>query len=45
MRQGRDTMGAAFNYVLLVSEPGVYAHNPAYAKQLVLDSIDYLDNG
>jgi len=42
---GPDTMGAAFNYVLLVKEPGAYAHNPPYASQLVLDSIDYLDNG
>ena len=42
---GADTMGAAFNYALLVNEPGAYAHNPAYASQLVLDSIDYLDNG
>jgi predicted CxxxxCH...CXXCH cytochrome family protein len=40
-----DTMGAAFNYVLLLKEPGAYAHNPAYAKQLLLDSIDYLHNG
>jgi trimeric autotransporter adhesin len=42
---GANTMGAAFNYVLLLSEPGAYAHDPAYAKQLILDSIDYLDNG
>jgi trimeric autotransporter adhesin len=44
-QDGANTMGAAFNYVLLVSEPGAYAHNSAYAKKLVLDSIDYLDNG
>jgi hypothetical protein len=42
---GANTMGAAFNYVLLLSEPGAYAHNAAYSKQLILDSIDYLDNG
>ncbi|WP_443093438.1 CxxxxCH/CxxCH domain c-type cytochrome, partial [Geomonas silvestris] len=42
--QGANTMGAAFNYVLLDGEPGAYAHNPMYARQLVLDSIDYLDN-
>lgn len=41
---GANAMGAAFNYVLLVSEPGAYAHNSLYAKQLVMDSIDYLDN-
>jgi trimeric autotransporter adhesin len=42
---GANVMGAAFNYVLLLSEPGAYTHNPLYAKQLVLSSIDYLDNG
>jgi hypothetical protein len=41
---GANVMGAAFNYVLLASDPGAYAHNSQYAKQLVLDSIDYLDN-
>jgi predicted CxxxxCH...CXXCH cytochrome family protein len=38
-------MGAAFNYVLLLKEPGAYAHNSAYEKQLIFDSIDYLYNG
>ncbi len=38
-------MGAAFNYVLMRTEPGIYAHNTTYARQLVLDSIDFLDNG
>jgi predicted CxxxxCH...CXXCH cytochrome family protein len=42
---GANTMGAAFNYVLLLREPGAYAHNSAYAKQLAFDSIDYLYNG
>jgi trimeric autotransporter adhesin len=42
---GADTMGAAFNYALLLSEPGAYAHNSAYTKQLIFDSIDYLHNG
>ena len=42
---GANTMGAAFNYVLLLSDTGAYAHNSQYARQLVLDSIDYLDNG
>jgi len=44
-QDGANVMGAAFNYVLMVSEPGAYAHNSQYAKKLVLDSIDYLDNG
>lgn len=42
---GSDTMGAAFNYALLVSEPGAYAHNSAYARKLISDSVDYLYNG
>jgi predicted CxxxxCH...CXXCH cytochrome family protein len=42
---GADTMGAAFNYALFRAEPGAYAHNSAYTKQLLCDSIDYLYNG
>ena len=38
-------MGAAFNYKLFVAEPGAYAHNPEYAKQLIIDSIDAAYNG
>jgi predicted CxxxxCH...CXXCH cytochrome family protein len=44
-QSGANTMGAAFNYVLLKKEPGGYAHNPGYAKKLIFDSIDYLYNG
>jgi len=44
-QDGANTMGAAYNYVLLKEELGSYAHNLQYAKKLVLDSIDYLDNG
>jgi len=44
-QSGANTMGAAYNYVMLLNDTGAYAHNSAYAKQLVLDSIDYLDNG
>jgi trimeric autotransporter adhesin len=42
---GANAMGAAFNYVLLLSETGAYAHNGAYAKKLIADSIDCLYNG
>jgi hypothetical protein len=38
-------MGAAFNLHLLTHEPGAYAHNMVYAKRLIYDSIDYLDDG
>jgi trimeric autotransporter adhesin len=42
---GPGNMGAAFNYNLLVHDPGAFAHNPTYAKRLVRDSLDYLTNG
>ena len=41
---GANLMGAAFNYKLLLAEPGAYAHNSAYAKQLIVDSIDAAAN-
>ena len=37
---GANVMGAAHNYKLFITEPGAYTHNPAYAKQLITDSID-----
>ncbi|MBJ6725717.1 CxxxxCH/CxxCH domain c-type cytochrome [Geomesophilobacter sediminis] len=37
---GANNMGAAFNYKLLLAEPGAYAHNGAYARKLLVDSID-----
>lgn len=39
-----EQMGAAFNLGLLAHEPGAFAHNRYYAKRLVFDSIDFLDN-
>ncbi|WP_224963018.1 cytochrome c3 family protein [Geomonas subterranea] len=42
---GPGNLGAAFNYNLLVHDPGAYAHNPAYVKRLVRDSIDFLTFG
>ena len=42
---GADAMGAAYNYVLLLSDPGSYVHNAAYARKLIIDSIDTLQNG
>jgi hypothetical protein len=38
-------MGAAFNYNLLLHEPGAYVHNPQYTKKIIYDSIDHLDDG
>jgi hypothetical protein len=39
------TLGAAHNYNYLYHEPGAYAHNRYYAKRLIFDSIDWIDNG
>jgi hypothetical protein len=41
---GRNNMGAAFNLALLHHEPGAYVHNSQYARRLVFDSIDWIDN-
>jgi len=41
----RDVMGAAFNANLLIHDPGGYAHNRFYAKRLIWDSIDFIDDG
>lgn len=40
-----DILGAAFNLNLLKNEPGAFAHNRYYAKRLIFDSLDFLDNG
>lgn len=40
-----DTIGAAFNLSLLSHEPGAYVHNQLYARRLIYDAIDYLDDG
>jgi hypothetical protein len=42
---GKNNMGAAFNYNLLIHEPGAYVHNLQYTKKLIYDSIDFLDDG
>lgn len=36
--------GAQQNYAYLKAEPGAYVHNRYYAKRLIFDSIDWLDN-
>jgi len=42
---GKNNMGGAFNYNLLIHEPGAYVHNLQYARKLIYDSIDFLDDG
>lgn len=41
---GKPNMGAAFNYNLIIHDPGAYAHNRYYIKRLIYDSIDWLDD-
>jgi len=41
----KDVMGAAFNYRLLMNEPGAYAHNHDYAMKLIDDSVDFINDG
>jgi hypothetical protein len=38
-------MGAAFNFNLLVHDPGAFVHNRMYVKRLIYDSIDWVDDG
>lgn len=42
---GKANMGAAFNYNLLLHDPGGVAHNRRYTRRLIYDSIDWLDDG
>ncbi|MBI5439676.1 MAG: hypothetical protein HY900_00520 [Deltaproteobacteria bacterium] len=41
---GEKNMGAAFNYNLLKHDPGAFAHNWRYTRELIYDSIDWLDD-
>jgi hypothetical protein len=42
---GRRMMGACYNIHLLVKEPAAYVHARTYARRLLYDSIDFLDDG
>jgi hypothetical protein len=42
---GKKNMGAAFNFAMLLHEPGAYVHNSQYTRKLLYDSIDFLDDG
>ncbi len=35
---------AAYNYQFIAKEPGIHAHNPRYAQQLLIDSLNDLAN-
>jgi hypothetical protein len=41
---GKNYMGAAFNYNMLLHEPGAFVHNNQYTRKLIYDSIDWLDD-
>jgi hypothetical protein len=41
---GRKLMGACFNLNLLTRDPAAYAHARTYARRLIYDSIDFLDD-
>ena len=42
---GRNNMGVAFNYNLLVHDSGAFVHNRLYVKRLIYDAIDWADDG
>jgi hypothetical protein len=41
---GKNNMGAAFNYNLLIHDKGGVAHNRFYTSRLIYDAIDWLDD-
>jgi hypothetical protein len=45
LRNATNTIGAFSNYNLLSKDPGGFVHNRRYAKRLIYDSIDWLDDG
>ncbi len=42
---GKKLMGACFNINVLNREPAAYAHARTYARRLLYDTIDFLDDG
>jgi hypothetical protein len=42
---GKNNMGAAFNYNLLVHDAGAFVHNRMYVRRLIYDSLDWVDDG
>jgi hypothetical protein len=45
LAQVRKLAGAAFNLQMLTREPAAFAHARTYARRLLYDTIDYLDDG
>lgn len=42
---GLKVMGACFNFNLLTRDPAAYVHARTYARRLLYDTIDFLDDG
>jgi len=42
---GQNDYGAWQNYEYLDDDPGAFTHNSTYARRIVFDSLDWLDNG
>jgi hypothetical protein len=42
--EAQNLMGAAFNIRLLANDPAAYAHARTYARRLLYDSIDFVDD-
>jgi hypothetical protein len=42
---GAANMGAALNFKLLAAEKGAHVHNRTFMKQLIFDSVQYLQTG
>lgn len=41
---GKNNQGAVLNYNLLEHDPGGYVHNRIFAKRIIYDSIDWMDD-
>lgn len=41
----KDVMGAAFNLNFIAHDPAATAHNRRYARRLLYDAIDFMDDG
>jgi hypothetical protein len=41
----KNAYGAVYNYVYIAHEGGAFAHNRYYAKRVIFDAIDLMDNG
>lgn len=41
----KSAYGVAYNYVMLAHEPGAFAHNRYYAKRIIFDAINFMQDG